>query len=146
MSRFLRSPVCLGRRPHGAQADRHAGERGAISLETMILAPMLLALVFGAVQFGMMYHARNVASSGAQFGYEAARVQGATASDARAAAAGFMATAAPDNLQDVNVTAQRSATTATVRITARYPQLVPLLPLPDISVFASGPVERVTAP
>lgn len=146
MPRLLRSPVCLGRRPHGAQADRYAGERGAISLEAVILAPMLLALVFGAVQLGMMYHARNVASSGAQFGYEAARVQDATAADGQAAAAGFIADTAPDNMSGVNVSADRSADSANVRVRANYPKIVPFLPLPDIDVHAGGPVERVTQP
>lgn len=146
MPRLLRSPACLGRRPHGARAGRYAGEQGAVSLEAVILAPLLLALVFGAVQLGMMYHARNVATSGAQFGYEAARVQDATAADGQAAASGFIADAAPDNMNGVNVTADRSGTTANVRVRANYPQIVPLLPLPDIDVHAGGPVERVTQP
>lgn len=142
----LRSPVCLGRRPHDTQADRYAGERGAISLEAVILAPLMLALVFGAVQAGMMYHARNVASSSAQFGYEAARVQDGTAADGEAAAAGFMADAAPDNVKVHSVSADRSAESATVRVQASYPQIVPFLPLPEIDVHAGGPVERVTQP
>lgn len=142
----LRSPVCLGRRPHGAQADRYAGERGAISLEAAILAPLMLVLVFGAVQAGMMYHARNVAASSAQFGYEAARVQDGTAADGEAAAAGFMADAAPDNMEGVSISADRGAESANVRVRASYPQLVPFLPLPKIDVHAGGPVERVTQP
>lgn len=140
------APVYPARRPHGARGGRCTGECGSLSLETIILAPVALALVFAPVQAGLMYHSRTVASSGAQFGYESARVQDATAAAGQQAAENYLAKAGPRNLENVHVTAERTATTATVRVTAEYPQLLPLISMPQIKVHSSGPVERVTAP
>lgn len=139
-------------RPDGAHraVRAHRGllgsERGAISLETTILAPIMIGLVFACVQAGMMYHWRGVANSAAQFGVEAGRVDGATAEDAQAATTTYLSRFDQSNLEGLDVEADRSGDTVTVRVQAQYPQIVPILPLPSIDVHASSPVERVTAP
>lgn len=148
MTSRARTPQRLdcARRAVGARRGLLGGDGGAISLETTILAPIMIGLVFACVQAGMMYHWRNVATSAAQFGVESGRVDGATADDAQAATTTYLSRFDQSELEGLDVDADRSADTVTVRVRAHYPQIVPILPLPGIDVHASSPVERVTAP
>lgn len=134
------------RRVFSARRGALGSDAGAISLETTLLAPLLIGLVFVCVQTGMMYHWRTVADSAAQFGVESGRVDGATAADAEQATTAYLAKLNKSDLEDLDVEAARTADTVTVRVQARYPAIVPILPLPGIDVHATSPVERVTAP
>lgn len=112
-----------------------------------ILAGMVLTLVFGAVQTGMGFHARNVAESGAQVGFEAARAYDGSSGAGEAATRDYFAdVGAPDAVSSAQVTSTRDGDTARVEVTTEMPQIVPLIPLPEIKVHASGPVERVSQP
>jgi Flp pilus assembly protein TadG len=42
---------------------KHNNERGAAMLEFALVAPMLMLLVLGAIQFALWYHAQGVATS-----------------------------------------------------------------------------------
>lgn len=112
-----------------------------------MLAGMVLTLIFGAVQTGMAFHARNVAESGAQVGYEKTRAHDGSAGDGEAATREYFAdVGAPDSFSSAQISSSRSGDTARVEVTTEMPQIVPLIPLPDIQVHASGPVERVSQP
>jgi Flp pilus assembly protein TadG len=52
-----------------------AGDRGASAIELAILAPILLGLIFLAIQFALWYQGRQVALAAAQDGNRIAREQ-----------------------------------------------------------------------
>lgn len=120
-------------------ADR---QRGSVTLEMVILFPVLLIMLFAAVQGGLWFHARNVAISAAQEGarvaasYESSAARGAEAARQFAAAAGA---------RGVSVTASSSATTTTVMVSVEAPRIIPFL-IPNLPVHQSAtmPLERVT--
>lgn len=120
------------------------GDRGDGPVSTAILAPAILALVFIVVQSGLALHARNVAASGAQVGYEHTRTFDGSASSGQAAAHDYLTEVAPD--MPATVRASRTADNARVDVSIEILQIVPIFPLPDISAHADGPVERVTQP
>jgi len=56
----------------------NSGERGSATLELAIAAPVLLLLVVGLLQFGLWYHAHQVALASAQEGARVAAAEGGT--------------------------------------------------------------------
>jgi Flp pilus assembly protein TadG len=59
-------------------------ERGSLSLELSILAPVVMLILFTTVEAGFYFFARDVAITAAQQGVEAARVQGGTLAEGEA--------------------------------------------------------------
>ena len=53
----------------GARRD----ERGSSAIELVLLTPLLIAIIFGIVQAGLVWHARHVAVAAAQQGARLAR-------------------------------------------------------------------------
>lgn len=118
------------------------GERGSGPLETALLAGAALLMLFAPLQFGLLYHARNVASGAAQSAVVAARGQSAQA-DARAAAQAYVA--GSSSLRDISVSLKRGQT-ITVTVSGRAPSLVPGMAMPAVQQSASMPIERVSRP
>jgi Flp pilus assembly protein TadG len=111
----------------------------------VILFPALIALIFTAIQGGLWYHARTVASYAASEGVRAGSSYGATAGRGESAAVNLINAAGSRSLINPNVSVSRGATTITVTVTGRSPQLLPLLRLPAIHQQAEGTVERFTS-
>lgn len=131
------------RRPLGV---RSGSERGSTPLQAAILAPGILALTFGVVQGGVYYHQRNVASSAAAVGVEAARLYGASGADGTSAARSYLSSVAPAVAEKASVSVSRTSRAATVRVTVPATSLIPGMSFPAIQAQVSGPVERVTTP
>ena len=122
-----------------------SSDRGSASLEIVIIMPVIFMIIFGGVQTGLYYYARNVAVAAAQEGARAAGAQDGTASGGAAAASTFIVRAGGDNaLPSATVSGARSATTATVQVRGRSLSLIPGYAGIDISQAASVPVERLT--
>ena len=112
-----------------------------------MLFPAVLLATFGLIQGALYYHARDVALAAATDGLTAARARTGSSSEGREVASTFLQRAGGDDvLQGASVTAERTATTATVTVTGRTLSLVPGLPGWTVSQSASGPVERFTRP
>ena len=124
---------------------RPGDERGAGTLETVLVMPLVLLLITAVVQFALWYHASHVALAAAQDGARAARVQGATGADGQARAASELDQLGHDLVLSSHVTVTRGLSVATVEVSGWAPQVVPLLRLP-IHQHASSPVERFYAP
>lgn len=78
--------TCVLRRA-GCRVRRAAtGDRGASAIELAILAPVMLGLVFLAIQFALWYQGRQVALAAAQDGNRIAREQAETSPGWQAAA------------------------------------------------------------
>ncbi|MCM2424177.1 TadE/TadG family type IV pilus assembly protein [Streptomyces sp. RKAG293] len=128
-----------------AMAARLRGSRGFASVEFAVLAVVVLALIFTALQVGLYYHARKVAQSAARQGVESGRAFGATPDDGVRQADDFLAKFG-NSVRDAQVSSAGS-TPEQIRITVtgHVATLVPGLEL-DVTQFADGPIERWTAP
>jgi Flp pilus assembly protein TadG len=113
--------------------------------QVVITAPALLFLLMLIVQFGLMFHARNVAEQAAQEGTAAARHFDGTTTQAREKALQLLATVGDGTLKHRDVTATRTDDTATVTVTGTVVSVVPGFTL-SVSESASGPVEKYVPP
>jgi len=119
-------------------------ERGAGSIEMVILLPALFAVLFLGMQAALYYHARTIAIAAAQEGARAAAANHAGSGDGVAAANAYL-TDAGDSLESSNASAQRTATTATVTVRGHALSVIPGW-RPVITQQASAEIERLTAP
>ncbi|MEU5234617.1 TadE/TadG family type IV pilus assembly protein [Streptomyces anulatus] len=121
------------------------GDRGFGSVEFAVLAVVVLALIFTALQVGLYYHGRKAAQSAARHGVESGRQFGAGAGDGVAQAQTFLARFG-GSVQGASVSSAGSSAEE-IRITVRgnVPTLVPGLTL-EVVQHAEGPIERWTAP
>ncbi|OUZ11079.1 hypothetical protein BHE97_06535 [Aeromicrobium sp. PE09-221] len=126
-------------------ADRPA-ERGAVTVELIILLPALFAVMFLGMQAALFHHARAVAIAAAQEGAHAAASETGRDVDGVTAATAFIADAGgTDVLTASRATATRSATTVSVTVRGRSLSVIPGWS-PTVTQSASLPVERLTAP
>lgn len=120
------------------------GERGSVSVQLVILMPVLFSVMFLGVQGALFYHARTVAIAAAQEGARAAAAETGTTGQGTAAASSFVAQAGgADVLADVSVSGSRTATTATVTVQGRSLSVIPGWS-PPVAQSATVPVERTT--
>lgn len=125
---------------------RMRDERGTASLaQTVLVTPALLLALMLIVQFGLFFHAQNVAENAAQEGAAAGRRFDGSEEGAAQRARMFLAELGPRTLNNQTVSAQRTPETATVTITGTVISLVPGLDL-KVEESASGPVERYVPP
>lgn len=113
--------------------------------QVVITAPALLFLLMLIVQFGLMFHARNVAEQAAQEGVAAARRFDGTAEQGRANALQLLAALGDGTLKDRDVQVSRTSGTASVTVTGTVVAVVPGLSL-TVTERASGPVETYVPP
>lgn len=150
-SRQVRTVADQGRhqRRTGGQRCRESNplpcwtrERGAASLaEVVLVAPALLLALMLIVQFGLYFHARNIAEQAAQEGAAAARQFDGSEKSGHTQATQFLSAVGTKTLQDRAVTVDRSLQSATVTVTGTVISLVPGLKL-HVKETATGPVER----
>lgn len=119
------------------------GERGSSSLEIALLFPVVMLLLFGIVQAGIYYHAKNVALAAAQEGARAASTENGSSAAGEQAALQFAARVGSGMVTNIDARARRG-TSATVTVTCQTFSLVPGIDSWRISQSASLPVERIT--
>jgi len=130
-----------GRRPR-----RRRGERGSVSIELVILLPVLFAVMFLGMQAALYYHARTVAIAAVQEGARAAGGEQGKTSDGIAAATSFVDDAGGDDvLIRASASANRTATVATVTVEGHSLSVIPGWS-PVVRQSATVPVEKLTAP
>jgi Flp pilus assembly protein TadG len=121
-------------------------ERGSVSIELVILLPVLFAVMFLGMQAALFYHARTVAIAAAQEGAKAAGGENGKEADGVSAASSFIVEAGGDDvLTGASASADRTATTVTVTVRGHSLSVIPGWN-PVIVQSASLPVERLTAP
>lgn len=108
----------------------------------MILVPVMLLAIFGAIQAALHFHARNVAQSAAAEAVTAGTTTRGTTAAAQAAADAFIATAGDGILTEAAVTVSRTATTVTATVQGHSLAVLPLLPTPLIRQTVSGTIEQ----
>ncbi|WP_020645824.1 TadE/TadG family type IV pilus assembly protein [Amycolatopsis balhimycina] len=117
------------------------GDRGAVSAELVIATPLLLLMLLAIVQFALWSHATHIAQAAASQGLAAARAQNGTAAAGSASAQQMLDQLARGPLTGTSVGADRTANSASIRISGTATSVVPFLSLP-VHAEASGPVER----
>lgn len=113
----------------------------------VLITPVLLLAILAIVQFGLYFHAKNVAEQAAQEGAAAARSFDGTAGEAEAVTKEYLAALGEKTLQGRKVTVSRDGQTATVTVSGTSLSLIPIPGLKlKIEETATGPVERYVPP
>lgn len=114
---------------------------GASSVELVIVFPLLVLALMLAIQFGIVYHANQVALAAAEEGARAARVRGGTAAAGAARASAFLDQLGRSVLVNRGVSASRGAEVARVEVTGQVETVVLGFRFP-VRQVSEGPVER----
>lgn len=120
---------------------RH-GERGSVTVQMVVLMPVMFGIAFTGLQAGLYYYGRSAAHSAATSGARAAAAEGGTLTDCQQAAAAFL-----DSLGDVltqpRIDCARTATTITVRVSGATLSVIPGW-TPVVEQHAAQQTERVS--
>ncbi len=106
-----------------------------------IAFPVLMMMVLLVIQFGLWYHANNVAEAAAQEGVRAARVEGGSEASGQDRAEAFMADNAPSLVGDRTVTVTRTPETVRAEVSGSLTSIVPGFHL-RVHAEAESPTER----
>jgi Flp pilus assembly protein TadG len=118
---------------------RFRDERGMTTIQVAILFPVVLFWIMLIVQYGLWWHAKQVANAAAAEAVDAAQVSSGTTRDGEDAAASYLAQSG--NLDDITITVSREPTTVTVEVHGDAPRLVPGIEW-SVTARSSAPVER----
>ncbi len=114
-------------------------ERGMTTIQVAILFPVVLFWIMLIVQYGLWWHAKQVANAAAAEAVDAAQVSTGSARDGEDAAASYLAQSG--NLDNIAVTVSREPTVVTVEVRGDAPQLVPGFEW-SVTARSTAPVER----
>ncbi len=119
-----------------------SGEAGESMVEFALVLPLLLMVLIGVVQFGLVYHAQNVATTAAQ---EGARL-GATEDGDPTIAEGRTLDVLRSGLGSVGdgfeVSASESEDWVTVSASGGYPLIIPWVGSHTISIDAEAEMRK----
>lgn len=107
--------------------------------EVAVLFPAVLFWLMLIVQYGLWWHAKQVANAAAAEAVDAAQVQAGSARDGEDAGRRYLAQAG--NLGDIRITVDRGLATVTAEVRGTAPQLVPGFAW-SVTARSAAPVER----
>jgi Flp pilus assembly protein TadG len=107
-------------------------ERGSVALELAVVAPVLMLLVLGLLQFALWYHAQNVVQTAAQEGARVAAAEEGTAEAGRARALEVLHDGLGQGATSEDAVASLDPDLAHVTVSA---EMLGLLPIPGLSSF-----------
>ena len=114
-------------------------ERGMTTIQVAILFPAVLIWLMLIVQYGLWWHAKQVANAAAAEAVDAAQVQEGSAADGESAAASYLAQSG--NLTGITITVDRQPTVVIAEVHGDAPQLVPGISW-SVTARSEAPVER----
>lgn len=117
-------------------------ERGAVTAEFAIVAPVLMVAVLGVVQFGLWYHAQSVARTAAIEAARTAAAEEATVAAGRARGIEVLKAGLGRMPRELRVGVLRDADLATARVSARIPGLLGLPGLSSLRITAQASAYR----
>ncbi len=109
------------------------------TIQVAILFPVILFWLMLIVQYGLWWHAKQVANAAAAEAVDAAQVETGTAGDGEAAAQSYLGQSG--NLDNITVVVDRSPTAVTAEVRGEAPQLVPGFTW-SVASRSEAPVER----
>ena len=121
---------------------RFRSERGMTTIQVAILFPVVLLWLMLIVQYGLWWHAKQVANAAAAEAVDAAQVSDGTAADGEAAASSYLDQSG--NLENVTVAVDRQPTLVIAEVHGDAPQLVPGFSW-SVTARSEAPVERFIA-
>jgi Flp pilus assembly protein TadG len=127
--------------PH--RKARGGRDRGSVSVEFAIAAPLVLFLLMLIIQFALCAHATHIAQAAANAGVQATRVHGGTIAAGEAQTQAVLDQMSGSTLTDPTLTVTRTPTEATVTVEGAATPVLPGLSLP---VHASVTAPRETVP
>lgn len=117
------------------------GDRGAVTLQNVIVAPVLLLILAIFLHLGILLHANNLAQAAATSAYNAARDFGGSSQDGTAAGLAILNQGGSSPIKHPAVIVNRGANTVTVTVTGNAPSFVPWITT-GVDVTVTGPTER----
>jgi Flp pilus assembly protein TadG len=114
-------------------------ERGMTTIQVAILFPAVLLWLMLIVQYGLWWHAKQVANAAAAEAVDAAQVSDGSAAEGEAAASSYLAQSG--NLENITVTVDRQPTVVVAEVRGDAPQLVPGISW-SVTARSQAPVER----
>jgi len=121
---------------------RVRGERGTATLELAIVAPALMLLVLGIVQFGLWYHAEHVTKTAAMEAARTAAAENGQVASGEQRALEVLDAGLGSAIDDPTVRVSIGQETARVRINARMPGLLPIPGLSSLRLSAEATAYR----
>lgn len=119
-------------------------EDGFATAELVIATPLMLLLVMGVIQFGLLWHAQQVAQTAASQAVNTARAQHSSAGAGQMRGQQFLNQTAAGDLDSSQVTVTRGATQVTADVTGQAASVIPGWH-PTVHAHAAGPVENFNA-
>lgn len=115
-------------------------QRGAMSIEAVLILPVVLTIIFMIISGAIWFSAGNLAQAAAASAYNTARLYNATSQDGTQA--GYAIANQPGTiLENAQVTVTRTATTVTVEVTGNSPTIIPGLNV-AVDRTVTGPTEH----
>jgi Flp pilus assembly protein TadG len=121
------------------------GDDGFSALDMAIIFPVTLLIVFGIIQFGIWYHANDIARAAAQEAVRSASAYQATQIDGDEAANQVLTENANGLIIHTRVTCTRAPGVATATVTGDALKVIPFISLP-VKASAAAPVEAFLPP
>jgi len=121
---------------------RGGRDRGSVTVEFAIAAPLMLFLLMLIVQFALWAHATHIAQAAANAGVQATRVHGGTIAAGEAQTQAVLDQMSGSTLADPTVTVSRTPTAATVTVDGTATAVLPGLSLP-VHATVTAPRELV---
>ena len=111
-------------------------------VELAIVMPVVLVVLIGVVQFALVYHAKNVATTAAQEGARFAAAEGRTPAEGEARARDVLASGLGGKGSEFSVTAQDGGETIVVRTEGNYDLIIPWVTGSSIPIRATSEVRK----
>ena len=121
------------------RARRTRDERGALSIEFLLVISALMLVFLVMLQYAVKAHAHRVAEAAAEEALASASAYDGSAASGEQA--GNHTLSDLGTLSNTTVVVTRSGTTASATVTGDVEQLVPFLPV-HVTVRIEGPVEQ----
>lgn len=121
---------------------RASGNRGITTSQVAIVFPALLFFIMLIVQYGLWFHAKQVADTAAAEALDAAQTPTGTAEDGHRAAQSFLSSSG--NLDAATIDVVRDLEQVRVVVSGAAPQLVPGFAW-TVTARGQAPVERFIA-
>ena len=118
---------------------RTRDERGALSIELLLVISALMLVYLLMLQYAVKAHSHRVAEAAAEEALAAASAYDGSAASGRQA--GNHTLSDQGSLSNTTVVVTRSGTTASATVTGDVEQLIPFLPV-HVTVHIEGPVEQ----
>lgn len=121
------------------RVPRIRDERGALSIEFLLVISALILVFLLMLQYAMQAHAHRVAQAAAEEALAAASAYDGSAASGEAAGNHYLTDLG--SLSDTIVTVTRTGTTASVTVAGDGQQVLPFVPV-HVSVHLQGPLEH----